>query len=40
MNIQNWTFFYEDYEPLACTAPCTMYGVLYDHKKSPTRSTA
>ncbi len=35
MNIQNWTFYYEGYEPLACQAPCTMYGVLYDHKKIP-----
>ena len=40
MNIQNWTLYYDDFEPLPCQAPCTMYSVLYDHKKSPTPSTA
>ncbi len=35
MKIQNWFFSYEGYEPLTCQAPCTMYSVLYDHKKIP-----
>ena len=35
MNIQNWTLFYDGCEPLSCQAPCTMYSVLYDHKKIP-----
>lgn len=35
MNIQNWTFFYPGFEPLNCTAPCTMLSVLYDHGKIP-----
>ncbi len=35
MKIQNWTFHYPDFEPLACEAPCTMYSVLYDHGKIP-----
>ena len=35
MNIQNWTFTYPGFEPLACTAPCTMLSVLYDHGKIP-----
>ena len=35
MNIQNWTLFYDGCEPLPCQAPCTMYSVLYDHKKIP-----
>ena len=35
MNIQNWTFFYPGFEPLDCTAPCTMYSVLYEHGKIP-----
>ena len=35
MNIQNWTFHYPGFEPLACTAPCTMYSVLYEHGKIP-----
>ena len=35
MTIQNWTFFYPGFEPLECTAPCTMLSVLYDHDKIP-----
>ncbi len=35
MKIQNWTFHYPGFEPLACQAPCTMYSVLYDHGKIP-----
>ncbi len=35
MKIQNWTFLYPGYEPLACQAPCTMYSVLFDHGKIP-----
>lgn len=35
MNIQNWVMEFEGYEPLPCQAPCTMYSVLYDHKKIP-----
>jgi len=35
MTIQNWTFFYPGFEPLECTAPCTMLSVLYDHGKIP-----
>ena len=35
MNIQNWTFTYPGFEPLSCTAPCTMLSVLYDHGKIP-----
>ena len=35
MNIQNWTFFYPGFEPLACTAPCTMLSVLYENGKIP-----
>ena len=31
MNIQNWTFFYPGFEPLSCTAPCTMLSVLYEN---------
>ncbi|MBQ7231397.1 MAG: glycoside hydrolase family 2 protein [Oscillospiraceae bacterium] len=35
MNIQNWTFYYPGFEPLSCTAPCTMLSVLYEHGKIP-----
>lgn len=35
MKIQNWTMLFEDYEPLSCQAPCTMYSVLLEHKKIP-----
>lgn len=35
MNIQNWTPYYDTLEPLSCQAPCTLYGVLYDHGKIP-----
>lgn len=40
MNIQDWTLYYDNFGPLSCQAPCTMYSVLYDHGKSPTPSTA
>ena len=35
MNIQDWTLYYDNFGPLSCQAPCTMYSVLYDHKKIP-----
>lgn len=35
MRIQNWTLRYEDYEPLSCQAPCTLFSVLLDHHKMP-----
>lgn len=35
MKIQNWTFYFEGYEPLPCQAPCTMYSVLLEHGKIP-----
>lgn len=35
MKIQNWTFYFDGYEPLSCQAPCTMYSVLLDHGKIP-----
>ena len=35
MNIQNWTFYYPGFEPLSCTAPCTMLSVLYENGKIP-----
>ncbi len=35
MFIKDWMMRYEGCEPLACQAPCTLYGVLYDHKKIP-----
>lgn len=35
MNILNWTMYFEDYEPLPCQSPCTMYSVLLDHGKIP-----
>lgn len=31
MKLKNWTFKYRDYEPLLCTAPCSMYGVLLEN---------
>ncbi len=35
MQIKNWTFHYEGFEPLSCQAPCTMYSVLLEHNKIP-----
>ena len=35
MQIENWLFHYPGYEALTCSAPCTMYSVLLDHKKIP-----
>ena len=35
MNIQDWTLYYDNFGPLSCQAPCTMYSVLYDHGKIP-----
>ena len=35
MNIQDWTLYYDNFGPLSCQAPCTMYSVLYDHGKMP-----
>ena len=35
MNILNWTMYYDNFEPLSCQAPCTMYSVLLDHGKIP-----
>ncbi|MBP3361215.1 MAG: glycoside hydrolase family 2 protein [Clostridia bacterium] len=31
MELKNWTFYYRDYQPLACTAPCSMYGILLEN---------
>lgn len=35
MKIQNWTLYFDGYEPLSCQAPCTMYSVLLEHGKIP-----
>ena len=35
MNIQNWTLYFEGFEPLPCQAPCSMYSVLLEHNKIP-----
>ncbi len=35
MFIRDWTMYCEGVEPLACQAPCTFYGVLYENKKIP-----
>ena len=35
MKIRNWTMLFEDFEPLSCQAPCTMYSVLLEHNKIP-----
>lgn len=35
MRIQNWTLHYENYGPLDCQAPCTLFSVLLDHHKMP-----
>ena len=35
MKIRNWTMLFEDYEPLPCQAPCTMYSVLLEHNRIP-----
>jgi len=35
MKIRNWTMHYEGYPSLSCTAPCTMYSVLLEHKQIP-----
>lgn len=35
MNIQNWTMYFDGFEPLECHAPCTMYSVLLEHGKIP-----
>lgn len=33
MLINNWKMKFLAYEPLDCTAPCSMYSVLLEHKK-------
>ena len=30
MNLSDWTFFMDGFEPLPCRAPCTMYSVLLE----------
>ena len=30
MIINNWIMKYDNYDELACKAPCSMYGVLYE----------
>lgn len=32
MFLTNWTMTYDRHKKLSCTAPCTMYSVLLDHK--------
>lgn len=32
MYLTEWKMTYEQYKDLPCTAPCTMYGVLLEHK--------
>ena len=35
MIIRDWTLHFEDYEPLPCQAPCSLYSVLYENGKIP-----
>ena len=35
MNLSDWTFFMDGFEPLPCRAPCTMYRVLLENGKIP-----
>ena len=35
MNLSDWTFFMDGFEPLPCRAPCTMYSVLLENGKIP-----
>lgn len=32
MKLTNWKMTYEEHKNLDCTAPCSMYSVLFDHK--------
>ncbi len=32
MRLTNWKMTYEEHKDLVCTAPCSMYSVLLDHK--------
>ena len=32
MEIKSWMLQYENYKPIACTAPCSLYSVLLDNK--------
>ena len=32
MKLTNWKMTYQEHEKLECTAPCSMYSVLLDHK--------
>ena len=31
MEIKNFTMYFDNYPPLSCEAPCTMYGTLLAH---------
>lgn len=33
MILKDWTLHFEDYEPLSCQAPCSLYSVLLQHDK-------
>ena len=35
MRIENWKLHYEGFEPMNCTAPCTMLSVLLENGKIP-----
>lgn len=35
MIIRDWLLCYDEYEPLPCQSPCTLYGVLYQHRLIP-----
>ena len=35
MIVKDWTLYYEGQEPVACQAPCTLYGVLYESGRIP-----
>lgn len=35
MNLSDWSFFLDGFEPLPCRAPCTMYSVLLENGKIP-----
>lgn len=35
MIIKNWTMKFDNYEPLPCQSPCSLYSVLLEHQKIP-----
>lgn len=35
MILQDWTMYYDGFEPLSCQAPCSLYSVLLEHHKIP-----